>query len=63
VNDPRFATIPGVLETEPREGDAPFRDEVELLRALQGAPEPPPEAKPFVLEVVEAPGKSKRVKR
>jgi deoxyribonuclease IV len=63
VNDPRFAKVPGVLETEPREGDAPFRDEVELLRALHGAPEPLPEVKPFVLEVVEAPTPNKKTKR
>jgi deoxyribonuclease IV len=62
MNDPRFAAVPGVLETEPREGDAPFRDEVDLLRALRGAPEPVPEEKPFVLEVLEAP-KSKRIRR
>jgi len=59
MNDPRFATVPGVLETEPREGDAPFRAEVDMLRALVGAPEPVPEEKPFMLEVVEAP-RSKR---
>jgi deoxyribonuclease-4 len=56
MNDPRFAGLPGVLETEPREdGGPPYRGEVEMLRSLVGAPEPKPEAKPFTLEVLEAP--------
>jgi deoxyribonuclease-4 len=62
MNDPRFDGVPGVLETEPREGDGAFREEVELLRALRGAPEPARDAKPFALEVLEAP-KLKRSKR
>jgi|HubBroStandDraft_1064217.scaffolds.fasta_scaffold243903_2 deoxyribonuclease-4 len=60
VNDPRFATVPGVLETEPREGEAPYRAEIELLRALEGAKEPAAEEKPFTLEIVEASPKSKK---
>ncbi len=56
VNDPRFATIPAVLETEPREGDAPFRDEVAFLVSLVGAREPAPSVKPFSLELVPSPG-------
>ncbi len=43
VNDPRFVDLPGVLETEPRQGDAPYLEEIRLLRELIGAtaPEPP----------------------
>jgi deoxyribonuclease-4 len=55
VNDGRFATVPAVLETEPREGDAPYRDEVALLDGLLGAKEPAPTAKPFTLELVPSP--------
>jgi deoxyribonuclease-4 len=62
ANDRRFAVIPGVLETEPREGGEPFRAEVALLERLVGAK--PPAAKPaFALEVVEAkPPKKKGAK-
>jgi len=64
MNDPRFDAIPGVVETEPREGDFPFRDEVSLLAGLVGAPEPPrpaPEAVPFALELT--PPAAKRGRR
>lgn len=37
LHDARFAAHPAVLETEPREGDAPFRDEVALLLRLAAA--------------------------
>ena len=60
ANDPRFARIPAVLETEPKEGGEPYKDEVALLRGLVGAKEPPP--KPFRLEVLEAP-RSKSTRR
>jgi deoxyribonuclease-4 len=60
ANDPRFASVPGVLETEPREGDTPFKGEVALLRSLVGAPEPPvKEPAPFQLEVVEPKAKKR----
>jgi deoxyribonuclease-4 len=52
VNDPRFATIPAILETEPREGDAPFKEEVAMLTSLVGAREPVPPVKAFALELV-----------
>jgi deoxyribonuclease-4 len=55
VNDPRFAKIPAVLETEPREGDTPFREEVTLLASLVGATEPVPVVKPFTLEIATPP--------
>jgi deoxyribonuclease-4 len=59
ANDPRFAATPAVLETEPREGDEPFKTEVALLAGLVGAKAPA--AKPaFALAVVEAkPGPGK----
>jgi deoxyribonuclease-4 len=65
ANDKRFAVIPGVLETEPREGGEPFKAEVALLEGLVGAT--PPAPKPvFALEVVEAksakPGKKGKTK-
>jgi len=50
ANDPRFARTPGVVETEPRDPEAPYRDEVALLRSLVGAPEPKPAAPTFKLE-------------
>jgi deoxyribonuclease-4 len=53
VNDARFARVPGVLETEPREGAFPFKDEVGLLRSLEGAGEPEEPRKAFALEIVE----------
>ncbi len=49
VNDPRFDKLPGVLETEPREGDHPYRDEITLVRSLAGAPRPKPKAAAFSL--------------
>jgi deoxyribonuclease-4 len=55
VNDPRFASVPAVLETEPRDGDGPFRDEIALLASLIGAKEPAPQVKPFALELVPPP--------
>ena len=56
VNDPRFASIPGVVETEPREGEAPFREEVALLNGLVSSPEPAARVvEPFALAVVDAP--------
>jgi hypothetical protein len=54
VNDPRFATIPGVLEAEPASEEHPHRDEVALLRSFVGAPEPKYGAPPFALAVQEA---------
>jgi deoxyribonuclease IV len=62
ANDPRFAEIPAVLETEPREGGEPFKAEVALLEGLVGGEAPA--AKPvFALEVVEAKsGKKERGK-
>jgi deoxyribonuclease-4 len=61
VNDPRFAEIPGVVETEPREGEPPFKREVDLLNALVGGAEPETKAPVFALEVVPAaPAKKKR---
>jgi deoxyribonuclease-4 len=42
VNDPRFAQIPGVLETPPGPDKLPsFKRNLERLRALIGAPKPP----------------------
>jgi deoxyribonuclease-4 len=52
ANDPRFSEVPGVVETEPREGDAPFKEEVALLNGLVGAQEPPRKVEVFSLEVV-----------
>jgi len=49
ANDPRFDRIPGVLETEPREGGLPYRDEVNLVRGLAGAPRPKKQAPAFSL--------------
>jgi deoxyribonuclease-4 len=49
ANDPRFEHVPGVLETEPREGDFPYRDEVNLVRGLAGAPRPKAKAVAFSL--------------
>lgn len=54
VNDPRFASVPAVLETEPREGDAPFRDEVALLASFAGAKELAEGQRPFALELTPA---------
>jgi deoxyribonuclease-4 len=60
VNDARFARVPGVLETEPREDGFPFKEEVGLLRSLEGAGEPEEKKAGFALEIVEAPSKKKR---
>lgn len=60
VNDPKFSAIPGVLETEPRDGDAPYRDEVNLLRSLVDAPEPKPKPTPFTLELAPSPVPKKK---
>ncbi len=61
ANDARFATIPAVLETEPREGAEPFKAEVQLLEGLVGAERP--KGKPaFALEV-EAKGGKKKARR
>lgn len=40
ANDARFEHHPGVVETEPAEGDTPYRAEVARLVALVGAPRP-----------------------
>jgi len=63
VNDARFASIPGVLETEPREGDAPYREEVALLNSFVDAKAPPPPAPTFALEIAEAKPKKKSAKK
>jgi deoxyribonuclease-4 len=55
ANDPRFAKTPGVLETEPREGDYPYRDEVKLVRGLEGAAQPKAKAAAFSLALSPAP--------
>jgi deoxyribonuclease-4 len=62
ANDPRFADTPGVLETEPLEGEFPFRDEVTLVRAFKGAPRPKPKVAAFSLALspAEAPAPKKR---
>ena len=63
VNDPRFSKIPGVLETEPKNSETPYRDEVSLLNGLVNAPEPPPPVKEepaFSLELSPAPPKLTR---
>ncbi len=62
INDPRFAKIPGVLETEPREGDAPFRDEVILLNNLVGAKAPADPLPPEPQFTLEAPKRTTRKK-
>ena len=41
ANDPRFEHTPAVLETEPREGNTPFKEEIELLHSLVGRKNPP----------------------
>ena len=63
VNDPKFSAIPGVLETEPREGDAPFRHEVSLLNSLFKGPEPKPRPAPFTLELTPNPAQKKSLRR
>jgi len=59
LNDPRFDKTPGVLETEPREGDFPYRDEVNLVRAFTGAPRPQPRVPTFSLALAPEPAKKK----
>ena len=54
VNDPRFADIPGVLETPVAEdGVRPYHDEIALLRGLTGRTDviPPPAAEPLTLSL------------
>jgi deoxyribonuclease-4 len=63
VNDPRFAKIPGVLETEPKNPEHPYRDEVGLLNRLVNAPEPPKKEPTFSLELSPAPPKTERKKK
>jgi deoxyribonuclease IV len=59
VNDPRFARIPGVLETPPGPDKQPsFKRNLERLRALIGAPKPT-EA-PKVQTAPEKPGGKKK---
>ena len=61
ANDPRFARIPAVVETEPREGGEPYLAEVALLEGLVGSAAPA--LRPtFALEVVEVPVEKKRKK-
>jgi deoxyribonuclease IV len=55
LNDPRFEKTPGVLETEPREGEFPYKDEVNLLRSFVGAARPKPLAPAFSLTLSPAP--------
>jgi deoxyribonuclease IV len=51
LNDPRFASTPGVLETEPEEGaELPYAREIALLRSLEGGVEPAPKPA-FALEL------------
>jgi deoxyribonuclease-4 len=63
VNDPKFSAVPGVLETEGREGDAPFRNEVSLLNSLVNGPEPKPKPAPFTLELAPSPAPKKSSRR
>jgi deoxyribonuclease IV len=59
MNDPRFAGLPAVLETEPDENKS-FAKEVALLGSLVGGAEPEAKA-PFSLELAPAPAsKTKR---
>jgi len=60
VNDARFTKIPGVLETEPKNPETPYRDEVSLLNRLANAPEPPTKEPTFSLELSPAPPVKKR---
>ena len=55
LNDARFADLPAVVETEPRQEDAPYRDEVALLNGLRGAPRPQPSPPSFQLELAPGP--------
>ncbi len=63
ANDPRFAKTPGVLETEPREGEFPYRDEVKLVRGLEGVGRPKAKPATFSLELAPAPAKKKAKKK
>jgi deoxyribonuclease-4 len=59
VNDPRFARIPGVLETPPGPDKKPsFKRNLERLRALIGAPKPTEAPKPQT--PLEKPGGKKK---
>jgi deoxyribonuclease IV len=62
LNDKRFESTPGVLETEPREGELPYREEVELLKSFVGKPCPKPKAPAFSLALApsEAPKPKKK---
>jgi deoxyribonuclease-4 len=55
LNDARFASVPGVIEIEPREGAAPYRQDVELLSSLVGSEEPQPKPATFALELAPSP--------
>jgi deoxyribonuclease-4 len=47
VNDPRFAKVPGVVETPwPEDGTRPYGGEIALLRSLVGRTEPMPAPQP-----------------
>jgi deoxyribonuclease-4 len=59
ANDPRFADVPGCVETEPEDETTPHRAEVARLNALVGAPAPPDRPE-FALEIVESPKGKKR---
>lgn len=41
VNDPRFATLPAVVEVEPRSKETPYKEDVSLLRSLVGKAKAP----------------------
>ncbi len=58
LNDPRFADLPAVLETEPDENKS-FRKEVTVLESLVGGAEPEAKA-PFSLELAPAPSSKKK---
>ncbi len=62
VNDARFASVPGVLETEPKNPELPYRDEVTLLKELVNAPEPPKKEPAFLLELSPTPAPTKKKK-
>ncbi len=63
LNDPRFTDIPAVLETEPREGETPHREEVSLLSSLVGGEAPPEKVTGFTLELSPPEPPKKRGKR
>jgi deoxyribonuclease-4 len=63
ANDARFATTPGVLETEPREGDFPYKAEVALVRGLKGVPCPEPAPPSFSLALSSAPKKASKTSK